>query len=172
MAATIRLAGVVRESITDGPGIRFAIFCQGCPHHCPGCHNEATWTFDGGVETPIDKILAEIDKNPLLKGVTFSGGEPFSQAEGFLALAKELEKRPLDLVIFTGYTLEELQALGQENPAVKELLERTDILIDGRYIDEERNLSLRFRGSENQRIIDMEQTRKNGKLTLAKEYMM
>lgn len=172
MTETIKLAGVVRESITDGPGIRFSVFCQGCPHHCPGCHNEATWSFDGGKDTPVDKILAEIDKNPLLKGVTFSGGEPFAQPEGFLALARKLEDRPLDIVVFSGYTYEELVKMGQENPAVEELLDRIDLLIDGRYIDEHRNLSLQFRGSENQRIIDMRETRKNGQLTLAKEYMM
>lgn len=172
MIETIKIAGVVKESITDGPGIRFAIFSQGCPHHCKGCHNEATWSFEGGVETPVDKILAEIDKDPLLRGVTFSGGEPFSQPEGFLALARKLKNRPLDIVIFTGYRLEELEKLGEENPAIKELLDRTDLLIDGRYIAEKRNLGLRFRGSENQRIIDMNKTRKNGRLTLAKEYMM
>lgn len=155
---SIRLAGVIRESIVDGPGFRFAIFCQGCPHRCPGCHNPNTWDFEGGKDTSFDKILNAIDQNPLLAGVTFSGGEPFSQAEAFSALADEIKKRDLDIVTFTGYTLEQLREMAKENTAVGELLNKTDLLIDGPFIMEERDLTLQFRGSKNQRIIDMKAT--------------
>ena len=155
---TLRLAGVIRESIVDGPGFRFAIFCQGCPHHCPECHNPDTWDFEGGKDTSFERILEAIDKNPLLAGVTFSGGEPFCQAEGFAELAIEIKKRNLDIVTFTGYTLEELREMAKTDENVKKLLDRTDILIDGPYLKEERDLTLQFRGSRNQRIIDMNAT--------------
>jgi anaerobic ribonucleoside-triphosphate reductase activating protein len=173
--ATLRLAGVVRESIVDGPGIRFTVFAQGCPHHCNGCHNESTLDFNGGVVTEIATILREIDKNPLLSGVTFSGGEPFCQAEGFSVMAKEIKKRGLDIVTFSGYTYEELMALadiaGPEGNAVKSLLDLTDMLIDGRFELALRDLTLCFRGSQNQRLIDMNKTRKSGKIVLDDKYM-
>lgn len=159
----IRIAGVIRESIVDGPGIRFVVFCQGCPHGCPGCHNEATHDFAGGYDCEISKLVAAVDKNPLLSGVTFSGGEPFCQPEAFLELAKELKKRPqLDIISYSGYTYEELLKLGEARPAIKELLDMLDYLIDGRFVMEQRDLTLEFRGSANQRFIDMKATRKEG----------
>ena len=174
-AQTLRLAGVVRESIVDGPGIRFTVFAQGCPHHCKGCHNEGTHDFNGGVETEIDKILGEIDKNPLLSGVTFSGGEPFCQAEGFSALACEIKNRGLHLVTFSGYTYEELLLMSAmsepKGEAVRTLLGLTDLLIDGRFELALRDLTLCFRGSQNQRLIDMNKTRETGKIVLDDKYM-
>ena len=155
---SLRLAGVIRESIVDGPGFRFAIFCQGCPHCCPECHNPDTWDFNGGRDTSFEKILNAIDQNPLLQGVTFSGGEPFCQAAAFAALADEIKSRNLDIVTFTGYTLEQLREMAKENPAVGDLLDKTDLLIDGPFIKEEKDLTLQFRGSRNQRIIDMKAT--------------
>ena len=168
---TIRMAGVIRESIVDGPGIRFVVFAQGCPHGCPGCHNPATHDFAGGKDCSLTKILSAIDENPLLDGVTFSGGEPMSQPEAFYNLAAEIKKRGLNLIVYTGYTYEELQKLGESRTAVRKLLELTDLLIDGRFVLEERDLSLLFRGSRNQRVIDMNRTRENGKLTLAEKYL-
>lgn len=172
---TLRLAGVVRESIVDGPGIRFTVFAQGCPHHCKGCHNESTLDFNGGVITEIEAILREIDKNPLLSGVTFSGGEPFCQAEGFGALAKKIKERGLHIVTFTGYTYEELMDLagrpGPDGEAVRNLLDLTDMLIDGRFELALRDLTLCFRGSQNQRLIDMNKTRETGKIVLDDKYM-
>lgn len=170
MADTIRLAGIVRESITDGPGIRFTVFCQGCPHHCRECHNMETWDPDGGRSVPVSRILEEIDKNGLIGGVTFSGGEPFDQPEAFLSLACEIEKRGLDIVAYTGYLYEELVSM--ENPAVTELIKKCSLLIDGPYMAERRDLSLRFRGSSNQRIIDVKETFKSGKIVLANEFMV
>lgn len=162
---TIRIAGIVRESIVDGPGIRFVIFSQGCPHHCAGCHNPNTHDFEGGYDCAIEKILVEIDKNPLLSGITFSGGEPMCQSEAFLALAEEIKKRKLDLAIYTGYTFEELEEIGKvKRPAVQSLLNLTDYLIDGKFVESERDLQLQFRGSKNQRFINMNATRKSGEL--------
>lgn len=167
----IRMAGVIRESIVDGPGLRFVIFAQGCPHGCPGCHNPATHDFNSGKDCALEKILAAIDQNPLLDGVTFSGGEPMCQPEAFCNLAVEIKKRKLHLIIYTGYTYEELLTLGVRQPAVLQLLTLADILIDGRFRQEERDLSLLFRGSRNQRVIDLNLTRENGKLTLAEKYL-
>ena len=164
---SIRLAGVVRESIVDGPGIRFVVFCQGCPHHCEGCHNEVTHDFSGGFDCKISKILKAIDENPLLDGVTFSGGEPASQPEGFLTLAKEVKKRGLNIMMYSGYTYEELKDMGEESSALKELVDYVDILVDGRYDQSQRDLTLRFRGSRNQRVIDLNRTRETGEIVLA-----
>ena len=166
---TLRIAGIIRESIVDGPGIRFAVFGQGCPHNCQGCHNPDSHDFEGGYDCAIDKILEEIDKNPLLKGVTFSGGEPFCQAEEFAELGEKIRERGLSVVTFTGYTYEELLDLSNEN--INRLLEVTDLLIDGRYEADKRDLTLKFRGSSNQRIIDMKKTRETGSMVLAEEYM-
>lgn len=147
----LRLAGIVGDSITDGPGIRLTVFVQGCPHHCPGCHNPQTWPFAGGYISTPEEVLAQIEANPLLGGVTFSGGEPFCQAAALLSLAEAIKNRGLELAVYTGYTFEEL--LNLPDPAVKQLLALTDTLIDGPYLEAERNLELNFRGSANQRIL-------------------
>lgn len=169
---TIRLAGVVRESIVDGPGFRFTIFCQGCPHDCPGCHNPDTHDFEGGYDCRFDTLVDAIDKDKLLDGVTFSGGEPFCQTAAVLKLAREIKKRNgLTIVIFTGYTYEELFDMARGDADVTELLSLTDLLIDGRFVQEERDLTLKFRGSRNQRIIDMDKSLNSGWPVLAEEYM-
>ena len=166
----IRIAGVVRESIVDGPGLRFTVFCQGCPHGCKGCHNMATHDFSGGYDCDISKILDAIDQNPLLDGVTFSGGEPMCQPEAFYNLAVQVKERGLNIVTYTGFTYEELLQMTEKDKWIKGLLDTTDILIDGRFIIEERDLTLLFRGSRNQRVIDMNLTRENGRMTLAEKY--
>lgn len=165
--SSIRIAGIIRESIVDGPGIRFTIFSQGCPHNCEDCHNPETHEFKGGYDCSIEKILGEIDKNPLLAGVTFSGGEPLCQPDEFLTLAQEIKKRSLDIVIFSGYTFEELQIMAENNKSIYELLLLTDYLIDGKFVLAEKDLALNFRGSKNQRYIDMNLTRKLGNIVLA-----
>ena len=159
---TLRIAGIMRESIVDGPGIRFAVFSQGCPHHCPGCHNPQTHDFEGGSEIDADRILEEIDKDPLLKGVTFSGGEPTCQAGAFAYLAEQVRERGLDIVLFSGYTYEQLMERCETEPELARLLELTDLLIDGPYVKEQRDLTLQYRGSANQRLIDMARTRQEG----------
>lgn len=148
----LEMSGIVEDSIVDGPGIRVAYFAQGCPHRCPGCHNPETWPFEGG--TPMDEeTLANIAlANPLCRGVTFSGGEPFAQAEGFARLAGLLKAEGYEVASYTGYTFEQLLH-GTE--AQKALLSRLDVLIDGPYQESRRSLELVFRGSANQRILDV-----------------
>lgn len=150
----LRLAGVVRESIVDGPGLRMTVFVQGCPHHCRGCHNPQTHAFEGGYEGDTAHILAAFDSNPLLRGLTLSGGEPICQAEALLPLAREIIARGKNLVLFTGYTMEQLFAMAEQRPAVYELVSLCFLVIDGRYAEEERDLTLSFRGSRNQRLLN------------------
>lgn len=157
----IRISGVIKESIVDGPGIRFVIFTQGCPHMCSECHNPSTHDFDGGYLTNIDNILEVIKQNPLLSGVTFSGGEPFYQAKILSKLAKQIKNTGLNILTYTGYTFEYLINNSSEINNWKDLLEQTDILIDGPFIKEQKSLLLKFRGSSNQRIIDCKQSLKN-----------
>jgi anaerobic ribonucleoside-triphosphate reductase activating protein len=150
----IRLAGVVRESIVDGPGIRLTVFVQGCPHRCEGCHNPHTHCPAGGYDCRIETILAAVDADQLLQGVTLSGGEPFEQAEALLELARAVRGRGRDVVAFSGYTFEQLVKMGETRPAVVELLKLCCLLIDGPFVLRQRDLSLRFRGSRNQRLLD------------------
>ena len=132
----LRIAGTVQDSIVDGPGLRYVIFTQGCPHHCPGCHNPQTHDFQGGKDADTDQILEQIFDNPLTSGVTFSGGEPFVQADALVPLAEV------------------------------RLLELADILVDGPYIEEQRDLTLQYRGSANQRVIDLNKSRERGEIIL------
>lgn len=165
-ADSIRIAGIVRESIVDGPGIRFTVFCQGCPHACKGCHNPETHDFAGGKDVSIDRLIEEIEKDKLLAGVTFSGGEPFCQPGAFAELGKRVKELGLNITVFSGYTLEQLNDMSVQNADVRELLELTDILIDGPFVNDLRDLTLQFRGSSNQRVIDMNETRKRGETTI------
>lgn len=160
----LRIAGIESESIVDGPGFRLAVFAQGCPHHCPGCHNPQTHPFEGGQIMYTDELLAMLDKNPLLRGVTLSGGEPFCQPEAMAQLARQTHQRGKDVVCFTGYTLEQLLEMDDSN--IRALLEQVDILIDGPYIEEQRDLTLLFRGSSNQRLIDLPKTLADGQIHL------
>ena len=155
----VKLAGIVPDSIVDGPGLRTTLFTQGCPHHCPGCHNPETWDFEGGYEATTDQILGFVRFNPLSRGVTFSGGEPFAQAEGFAQIAKALKAGAYEVASYTGYTFEELLN-GTE--AQRALLSQLDVLIDGKFIQAEKSLELAFRGSRNQRIIHVPKSLEKG----------
>ena len=168
---TIRIAGVYRESIVDGPGIRFAVFCQGCAHACSGCHNPETHDFNGGYDCDIDKIVNAVLENPLLDGVTLTGGDPMFQTEGHYILVKKIkDKNPkLNILIYTGFTYEELLERAVEDEYTGKLLELTDYLIDGRFVMEQRDLTLLFRGSKNQRFIDLNATREKGEIVLFTE---
>lgn len=150
----LQICGIEPESIVDGPGFRYVIFTQGCPHHCVGCHNPESHPFTGGRPLGLDEVLSAFDENPLLSGVTFSGGEPFCQAAALLPIAEAIHARKKTVVTFTGYTYDTLRAM--RDPAVDALLKETDILVDGPYIEAERDLSLRFRGSRNQRVLRLE----------------
>lgn len=166
--AKLRIAGTVGESIVDGPGIRYVIFTQGCPHHCPGCHNPETHDFAGGQEIDTEVLLADIRKNKLVAGVTFSGGEPFAQARALLPLAQALRADGRHLMAFSGYTLEELLTSADE--AVRPFLETLDLLVDGRFVMEERSLELRFRGSRNQRVLDVQKSLEMGEAVWYEAY--
>ncbi len=154
------LSGIVSDSIVDGPGIRTTIFSQGCPHHCPGCHNPETWDFGCGTEIPVEAIVDIVKSNPLCRGVTFSGGEPFAQAAAFAKLAKLLKEKGYEVASYSGYTFEELLE-GSEDQ--KKLLEAIDILIDGPFLLAEKSLEIAFRGSRNQRILDVQKSLAAGK---------
>ena len=154
-ASNLRISGIVPESIVDGPGFRYVIFTQGCPHHCPGCHNPQTHSFGGGYDADIPAMLEEIRQDPLLDGVTFSGGEPFCQPEALVPIAKAVKQMGKTIFAYTGYTLEELLDLAKGRPAILELLRLCDTLVDGPYVEALRDLDLEFRGSSNQRMIDL-----------------
>jgi anaerobic ribonucleoside-triphosphate reductase activating protein len=156
MNKQIRIAGVVKESIVDGPGIRFVVFAQGCRHNCAGCHNPETHDFNRGQWVDIDVIIDEMKKNPLLDGITLSGGEPFEQAEAFGELAEKSKNMGYDVMTYTGYTYETL--LGNKEESWSKLLKRTDILVDGKFQIDQKSLLLKFKGSKNQRIIDVKKS--------------
>ncbi len=153
----LRIAGIENDSIVDGEGCRFTIFVQGCPRRCRNCHNEAAQNFDGGVVVDTEEIVKKIAANPLLDGVTFSGGEPFCQGAPLTEIADKVHAMGLNVWVYSGNTFEELASSADEN--VKGLLNAADVLVDGEYMDELRDLSLKFRGSSNQRIIDLNKTR-------------
>ena len=148
----LELSGIVSDSIVDGPGIRTTVFSQGCPHHCGGCHNPETWEFGCGTPVEEEDILSIVRANPLCHGVTFSGGEPFAQAEGFAKLAILLKAQGYEVASYSGYTFEQLL---HGTSAQRKLLESIDVLIDGPFIQAEKSLELSFRGSRNQRILDV-----------------
>ena len=149
--AELRIAGTIGESIVDGPGIRYVLFTQGCPHGCPGCHNPQTHDFAGGTEVQVSDLLADILKRPYVKAVTLSGGEPFCQPAPLAQLAAALKDKGFHLMCYSGYTFEELLQLEEARP----LLEQLDLLVDGRFVESRKNIELRFRGSDNQRVLDV-----------------
>lgn len=152
----MRIAGTVNDSIVDGPGLRFTVFTQGCPHHCPGCHNPNTHDPAGGYDVGTDEIVRQIRKNPLLSGVTLSGGEPFMQSAECLEIAKEAHRINLNVWAYTGYTWEYL--IRENDTGRMALLREVDVLVDGPYIADKRSLELDFCGSSNQRLIDVQQS--------------
>ena len=156
----MRIYGLVQDSIVDGPGLRFVCFVQGCPHNCPGCHNPESHDPAGGTEMTTDEVISAMRSNPLTSGLTLSGGEPFSQAEDCLTIARAAHEMGLSVWCYTGYTMEHLAQDGTE--AQKALLGEVDVLVDGPFLMRERTLNLPWRGSRNQRIIDMQEVRRNG----------
>ena len=163
----ISLSGITGDSIVDGPGLRLTIFTQGCLHHCPGCHNPQTHDPEGGSWADTEDILAAAAENPLLDGITLSGGDPFLQPVPCLVLAESAHKIGLNVWTYTGYTWE---ALLEENDTEKlALLKETDVLVDGPFLLAERSLELRFCGSRNQRLIDVKKSLAEGKVVLWEE---
>ena len=154
----LELASIVTDSIVDGPGIRTTIFAQGCPHRCPGCHNPESWEFGKGVMMSEEEVFSIIRSNPLSKGVTFSGGEPFAQAAGFAKLSQMLKRAGYEVAAYSGYTFEEIM----KSEEMKVLLSSIDVLIDGPFILAERSLELNFRGSRNQRVLNVPESLASG----------
>lgn len=165
----IRLFGTQNDSIVDGPGVRYAVFVQGCIHNCPECHNPGSHDINGGYLSDTDILLDEISRNPLLDGVTFSGGEPFLQPQPLIRLAKDIKNlnRDLNIMVYTGYTMEEIVSGADEENRWMEFLGCMDVLVDGRFIKELKSLELNFKGSSNQRIIDTVKTLKEGRIVFA-----
>ncbi|MCL2562633.1 MAG: anaerobic ribonucleoside-triphosphate reductase activating protein [Oscillospiraceae bacterium] len=145
----MRIRNTIHDSIVDGPGLRYVVFTQGCPHRCPGCHNPETHDPNSGQEVAVEAIIADMLNNPLTDGLTLTGGEPFLQAEDCAVLARAAHDAGLNVWCYSGWTLEELQAM----PETEVLLREIDVLVDGPYIEAQRSLTLNWRGSENQRVI-------------------
>lgn len=148
----VRIAGINHESVTDGPGLRTVIFFQGCHHACPGCHNPQTWDAAGGEEVALNDLIRCFRITPLLSGFTFSGGEPFLQAETAAYIAEYVKSKGLNLWVYTGYTWEQLMTRLIE-PGFQDLIHLADVIVEGPYQQELRDLSLPYRGSSNQRIL-------------------
>ena len=162
----IRLADIVPESVVDGKGIRMTVFVQGCKHACKGCHNPVTWSTDGGEVRDISFITGLAEKDPLLDGLTLSGGEPFLQPAPLYELSKWCHAHKLNVWCYSGYTYEQLTEMAKSDDDVKNLLGEIDVLVDGPFIEEKKDLLLVFRGSGNQRVIDLNKTREAGEIVL------
>ena len=149
----IRVLDIIEDTMVDGPGFRTSIDCAGCRHKCPGCHNPQSWAFEQGREMSVEEIMRVIEADPFAN-VTFSGGDPMYQAAEFANLAREIHRRTnKDIWCFTGFTFESLI-----QPDQRELLEELDVLVDGPFIKKLRDPDLLFRGSSNQRLIDVQKS--------------
>ena len=167
----IRLAADLQtDSIVDGPGLRAVLWTQGCNHHCKGCQNPQTWDFNGGGLVPIKAVYEAIDELEYQTGLTISGGDPMYQPEACLKIAKYARKKGLNIWVYTGFTYEELLKLSESKPVYKDFLKEIDVLVDGRFILKERDLSLLFRVSRNQRLIDMKKTLESNEVVVIDEY--
>ena len=159
---TIRLFGTVTDSIVDGPGLRFSVFVQGCSHECPGCHNEGSWPFEGGTESTIDQLMERIFAHKIDRNLTLSGGDPFEQAAACAEVARRAKAQGYNIWIYSGSLYEDLLKRAETDADVCSLLETCDVLVDGPFVKELRSLGLLYRGSSNQRLIDLVATRKAG----------
>ena len=154
----IRIAGLVPESFVDGAGIRYAIFMQGCERHCRGCHNPQTQDLNGGTLMDTADIIDAIKNDSLASGITLTGGEPFLQVDAAIELAHAAKNIGMSVWCYTGFNFEDVH----DSPLIKFV----DVLVDGEYRQSERDLTLLFRGSKNQRVIDLNETRKQNKIVL------
>ena len=166
MSKYVRLAAIAYESLVNGPGMRRVYFAQGCKHNCEGCFNKDTHDFNGGELKDMDELIDDAIGNPMLKGVTFSGGDPLEQAESFVYMAKAFKKAGLNIWCYTGYTFEILLEKMKNEDSIRELIENIDVLVDGRFEINNKKEGLRFRGSSNQRIIDVKESLKQEKISI------
>ena len=154
----MKIAGTAQDSIVDGPGLRFVVFTQGCDKKCEGCHNPATWDIGGGTDIPVEDLKKVMLENPLIDGLTLSGGEPFLQATECAELASAARRANLSVWVYSGYTFEELLSRSVKDLHTRKLLELSDVLVDGAFDLSKRTLSLKWRGSLNQRLIDVKKS--------------
>ena len=166
MSKTVRLAGIAYESLVNGPGMRRVFFVQGCKHKCKGCFNPETHSFEDGEIMDMDKLIKDVLDNPILKGVTFSGGDPIEQAHSFAYMAKAFKNSNLNIWCYTGYTFEKLLEVMKVDTAISELLNNIDVLVDGRFEINNKEEGLRFRGSTNQRIINVKESLNQNKVVI------
>lgn len=164
----IRLAAdLQKDSIVDGEGIRTVVWTQGCPHQCKGCHNPLTHDFNGGALVDVDYVLDELKKLKGQDGITLSGGDPVCQSEACAVIAKEAHELGLNVWCYTGYTYEAMI----RNPKHRKLLENIDVLVDGKFILEEKSYDVYFKGSRNQRIIDVSKSLAEERVVLIDKYI-
>lgn len=159
----IRLAGIAYESLVNGPGIRRVLFAQGCVHNCEGCFNPETHDFNGGKLMDMDQIIKDIIDSPFIKGVTFSGGDPWEQADKFAYIGKKLKEKSLNIWSYTGYTFDYIIENKDKRTGWEDLLNIVDVLVDGKFQINNKNEDLRYKGSSNQRIIDVKESLINEK---------
>lgn len=165
----MRIAGIVKESTVDGPGIRLVVFAQGCKRHCRGCQNPSTMDYNGGKEVAIEDILKDIEADPLIDGISFSGGECFDQPEAFAELAIKIkEKKNFKICAWSGYLYEELIA----DASKKKLLENIDYLVDGPFVLEKKSLTLKWRGSSNQRLVDVQESLRQNQAVVVEDFKL
>lgn len=165
----IRLAGIAENSLVNGKGLRKVFFSQGCSHHCEGCFNQHTWEFAGGRMFDMDELVQKVKDEPFLDGVTFSGGDPFQQADKFAYLAKKLHEANINIWAYTGYTFEELMKLAQTNHHIKQMINNVDVIVDGRFMKDKMSENLKYCGSSNQRVIDVKTSLNENKIILFKD---
>lgn len=166
MKKTVRLAGIAYESLVNGPGMRRVFFSQGCKHNCKGCFNPETHNFDGGEIMDMDKLIKDVLDNPLLKGVTFSGGDPIEQAHSFSYMANIFKSSNLNIWCYTGYKFEDLIKKMELDKSIKDLLNNIDVLVDGKFEINNKKEGLKFKGSSNQRIIDVKKSLESGEIVV------
>lgn len=167
----IRLAAPLQyDSVVDGEGIRTVIWTQGCSHNCKGCHNPETHDFNGGALIDIEDIKKELMNLKFQDGITLSGGDPFMQPDACLEIARFAKKIGLNVWIYTGFTFDQLRTLGRTKPVIIELLKNTDVLIDGKFVLEEKTYEAPYRGSKNQRIIDVQQSLIKNEIVIVDKY--
>jgi anaerobic ribonucleoside-triphosphate reductase activating protein len=159
----LRIAGTIQESIVDGPGIRFVIFTQGCDFHCEGCHNTHTWNHESGQLIDTDFLYEKIKSNPLIRGITISGGEPFLQSAALIPLLTRLKDEKYEIAVYTGYCFEQLL---KEDGSKCKMAKLADIIIDGKFILKQKSMLLKFKGSKNQRIINVQESLKQNKVII------
>ena len=162
----IRMAGIIYESLSNGPGIRRVFFLQGCKHNCKGCFNPETHDFNGGILKDMDELIEDTLKNPMITGVTFSGGDPLEQSDKLIYMIKKFKEKNLNIWSYTGYTFEFLLENSNDKNKWKEYLENIDVLVDGKFEIEKSSANLKFRGSSNQRIINVHESLKQNKVIL------